>query len=355
MSKKSNIQSDYPSFLNSYDHVNFASPPSPKEDSKISMINEAFPNSCYFEKKQTFAQGSMVSPSNSGLFVAPQFLQTLPIGRSNNSIQGVNSFDLNSIGLKSPLEIESNRDCFYYYDMLQLNSEEMFALQNINTMTFGETDWVIDEETKEVMAASFEQLVIYLTSPDANNLSFQTKFLTTFVSFATPNYLLGALFTRYFPNFDMPNCNIQPNNIKPIYYRIIQIITKWFKTAPYMFQTSNNLLVPALEDFCNYLKTKPETALLQKVLKGQLDACTGLNVVNVKYTSKQKIPDMLPLPQIPPDQWHLDDIDPIELARQVTQYHCSIFMNIGPLELLTAIWGPKKGGGAPNLDKLAFI
>jgi len=213
----------------------------------------------------------------------------------------------------------------------------------------------IDPKTHEITESTLDQLILQLTATSAkNNLDFQKAFLITFPSFATPHYLFAALLTRFFPDLtdSSQHYNITESAIKSLRDRVIRILTFWMKIAPYQFDET---LVQTVKHFHEQLKelvlAKVEYKLLPAILEASIKKLEGSLENKTITTVKGNIPNSI-LPNKPEAEWTIFDISPIELARQITQIHSEIFQRIGPLELLTAIYGAKKGGGAPNIDEL---
>ncbi|OHT06815.1 RasGEF domain containing protein [Tritrichomonas foetus] len=235
------------------------------------------------------------------------------------------------------------------YSTLQIPEEDILSLKNLNTSVFpDEHEWIPNENQNGPKAASFNQLFLYLTSPDIANIDFQKQFLISFPSFATPPKVLAAIFTRYFADIHIPNSNIQTApKLKQVRDRIIRILSTWMKLTAYQF---TDVMLDAIIQFTDFLLEENSSALQAQILQASVDHLKGKRN-QYAYTQRVEPPASL-LPSIPEDKWIITMLNPIELARQVTLLHNKIFRQIMPMELLAAIWGSKRGGGSQNVEDL---
>ena len=254
----------------------------------------------------------------------------------------------NGDGSQSPLE--------KLYSILEVSVEQRLELSRLTTSVFPDPEEFIplsDEERKSddigIRAASSTQLIILLTSPKYSNVHFQKKFLLSSPSFIQPQYLLAALFTRYFIDIRTPHCNVESDEeLNTVRSRIIAILRSWITSLPYQF---NDRMIEAFRTFMYDTFTSRDPKSAQGLnLQAGLDAFYGIKS-NTTITVKKPIPPSI-LPNEPKEEWTIELIDPEELARQITLYHSQIFRDIGPTELLTSIWSSVKGGGSKNIELL---
>ncbi|OHT15169.1 RasGEF domain containing protein [Tritrichomonas foetus] len=237
----------------------------------------------------------------------------------------------------------------HLFNVLNLPEEVRESLKNLNNTPFPkDNEWIWNDDKSGPSSASFNQLILFLTQPDTVNIEFQKQFLMLFPSFATPSQVLAAIFQRFFADLTDPYCNIpSQKKFKNVRDRIIRILSTWMKLTSYQF--TDQMLI-AITDFTNYIKEDKNLTLQSQILNASVERVKGKRD-NVEYTYKSEPPAPI-LPNLLEDKWTILNISPIEIARQVTLHHSEIFRNIGVMELLSAIWGQRKGGGSENVDSL---
>lgn len=258
----------------------------------------------------------------------------------------------------SPLKPDNNEDnLLELYKILKPTSEEIDKVATLNTDPFPkEEEWKIEEGAKFPGCASFTQLMLYLTQIDTVNIDFQKIFLVTFPSFASPRQLLTAIFKRYYVDMSDEKCNVPDDKIlEKMRLRIIRVLQFWINLVPYQFddtmvRTLNEFYKILQEEFKRQKKDKQSpvlTILEQRMIKlteyknnqaANISNCPKMNTDAKPGKGKSKWTTLMP--------------DPNTLAEQVTLLHSEIFRNIGVMELLSAIWGSKKGGGSEHVDEL---
>lgn len=238
------------------------------------------------------------------------------------------------------------------YINLDISQDFIDELYTLNTIKFKDpAEWRPNPDDPNMpVAASYRQLILCLTSPDLANVDFQKKFLITYLPFLTPPQVLAALFTRYYADITMPNSNItSPKELKQVRVRIIRIMATWLKLAAYQFTDAMFSTILSFAEILAYDDSAVSNKQLPQILIAAIEQAKGFQ--SKKYYRAVEYPPII-LPSTPPETWEITDIDPEEVARQVTLIHSDVFRKMGSMELLTAIWGTKKGGGAPNLDWL---
>lgn len=188
--------------------------------------------------------------------------------------------------------------------------------------------------------ASYTQLLLYLTSGSAANLNFQKVFLTTLVSFAQPVDVLAALYVRAFSQ------TISKLTADPVLPRILHIIKNWASLSTYQFSEK---MIESLHVFYKIMKENNASKNIHQIFEGIFSILNGQS--NLEKKSKVVSPSPIPLRDQPLKE--IFQIPHLELARQLTLIHSDIFLQIKPLELLTAIWGTKKGCDAEHINQLS--
>lgn len=267
-----------------------------------------------------------------------------------SALKPFDSSDLNSSDDDSYLN--TNACLTKLLEKLCLTPLQRQELMKIQTAVFkAEGEWVTqtstDEKVLDITAASLTQLIICLTSSESN-VSFQKKFLLSSPSFTTPRFLLAAIYQRFFTDLALPECNVKsPTDYKIVRTRSVKVLQFWLTSLSYQFDKE---MIESLHIFHDFLKRDPQSQALATFFQNALNDFNGIKTSKTS-TIKKDIPPMI-IPSTPPSQWTLVQIDPEELARQITLFHSYIFRNIGPMEMLTGIWGTTKGGGCPNIIKL---
>lgn len=229
-----------------------------------------------------------------------------------------------------------------FYTILEIPEDMKEELTKLNTAKFIDTNEFRGDKNSP-QAASFNQLILFLTSPDAANIEFQKIFLITFPSFATAPKVLAAILTRYYAEVKEvnPESNIKDQTeLKQVKDRIIRILSTWLKIAPYQFTDD---MLHAIEEFIKYLNADKNYELQARILTSAVE---HFKASIAKKTAPKEIM------KVTKSSKTILDIDAKVLAEQITLLHSEIYRRIGPTELLTAIWGQKKGGGSKNVDEL---
>lgn len=207
---------------------------------------------------------------------------------------------------------------------------------------------------QEVHSASLNQLVKHLTKARAVDGRALQTFLLTYTSFTTPKMLVEKLVQRYnIPKSKLvPKPNRDPSkppkdmeaNKKQKQLRVINFLRKWVDLC---FLDFNEDIINTIFSFCEQLKTDGQTSLASLVDNALAAKMSGL--------AKRKLPapetQPPPVPIMPrmvnvtaPKSSALTflDIDPVELARQITLIDYHLFGQIRQAELLNQSWNKPK-------------
>lgn len=201
-----------------------------------------------------------------------------------------------------------------------------------------------DDETK-IRAASLNRLIDILTSNVDIELKFMETFFLTYRSFTTPEILLKKLLEVFKIPKERPQ-HITPENWemkkKIIPIRIGNCIKHWLNK---FYRLDWNVkMIQTISTFIeDFLVKNKETQQLAKNLANTLKK----EISEEKISSKQTLIETeLQRPIVPKNIFHqlltLDDIDELELARQLTLIEHQNYCKITPVELLNNAWSNSK-------------
>eukprot|EP01130_Rhizamoeba_saxonica_P017236 TRINITY_DN8273_c0_g1_i1.p1 TRINITY_DN8273_c0_g1~~TRINITY_DN8273_c0_g1_i1.p1 ORF type:complete len:1053 (-),score=242.44 TRINITY_DN8273_c0_g1_i1:20-3178(-) len=219
-------------------------------------------------------------------------------------------------------------------------------LQNITSIEFDIPDSGDNFNTNEdgtIKSATFGKLIEKLTRPDADTNLLQ-QFLLTYRSICTPQQLMEVLMHRV----------IDSNNEegKVIQIRCINVLKSWINKFWFDFQKDVSSIVPLFKGFVVNCQTiTPHLAKMLISLEARLDQrlSEGDDGRGREIDLNEKPPVPI-LPQNVQGELKLTDIEPIEVARQLTLIEYNIWNNIAPWECLGQAWA--KNG---RLDKSPHI
>jgi hypothetical protein len=208
-------------------------------------------------------------------------------------------------------------------------------------------------EQPPIRAASLNKLIEKLTDERGVDLSFIPTFLLTYRSFTTPDKLLGKLKER----FDVPTAiaahrgmdeeTFRAQVTRPVQLRVISFIKKWIED--YFYDVDDRLAFE-IKEFLKFA-AKTSSALqrlcagvIQNLEKRRQRAMTG----STGLPPPAKVPRNIFAPNL-----SLYQIDPEEVARQLTLITWEVFAAILPSELLNQSWNkPTLRYRAPNVLKM---
>jgi son of sevenless-like protein len=204
-----------------------------------------------------------------------------------------------------------------------------------------------------VRAANVDRLVERLTSSTYSDVLFRDSFLLTYRSFMTSTELMEKLIDRYCVTpvqKDLSAAILEALRQKqvPIRSRVLSVIKRWIDK--YFFDFSNQLFEKMFLNFMN--NTVSKTGYEQQVQP----------LIALYHRKKQGIDDDKQPNNPPPPEPLLPmfikfngicDLNPVEVARQITLVEASLFKAIKPHELLNQAWTKKdKETKAPNALKM---
>ncbi|OHT01037.1 RasGEF domain containing protein [Tritrichomonas foetus] len=217
----------------------------------------------------------------------------------------------------------------FLLNLLEISKEQKEKL--INTLQFVEFP-IIEEiytNKKGVEAASFTQLILFLTQPNLSNLEFQNQFLMVFSAFSNAKEILASLLIRYYTNPNNPKTNIKNrHDLANVRCRIGSIIGTWLKIDVYYFTPE---LLNIIDIFVSYIRTDLSCSTIYTSISQGLDQYRCIQKSLRLYSNKPR-----PKPITPngdENSWTLISVPAIELARQMTIYHSTLFNDVRAKEL----------------------
>eukprot|EP01103_Thecamoeba_quadrilineata_P004421 TRINITY_DN1414_c0_g1_i1.p1 TRINITY_DN1414_c0_g1~~TRINITY_DN1414_c0_g1_i1.p1 ORF type:complete len:890 (+),score=209.18 TRINITY_DN1414_c0_g1_i1:382-2670(+) len=214
-----------------------------------------------------------------------------------------------------------------------------------------------------VRGGTLEKLVEVLTDPRATVDCFYIQaFLLTYKRFASTEHLNKFLLCRFFPEEEKSNPFTQEFKTKvldPIRFRTINVFKKWIQLIqcdPILDMEVVDTLLKSLEtihtnsaEFDNFVLTMKENLVKKKQNHSESDV----------IEAEPKTPDLLKAPKPRLGQTLRDvtsykdikllDIQPIELARQLTLLEHSLFCAIRSSELENQNWAKDRAPYIKNL------
>ncbi|GMK58437.1 hypothetical protein CspeluHIS016_0504690 [Cutaneotrichosporon spelunceum] len=218
-------------------------------------------------------------------------------------------------------------------------------------------DIVFDEEKGTVKAGTIRALIERLTPHTSSDTAFFQAFLLTYRSFVSTDNLVELLLERYHvePPTDLSEEQMKEWKMRkqtPIRLRVANTLKTWLEHH-YIEEQDRNAL-DVVEDFATTTLMANGSELLSKQLLQLVDRRR-----RGEATAKSRIVMGGPAPQppiqprvLPGKPLTLLDIQPLELARQLTIIESGHFVKIRPPEFLNKTWQKEDSDvTAPNLSK----
>ncbi|KAJ6248271.1 ras guanine nucleotide exchange factor i-related [Anaeramoeba flamelloides] len=201
--------------------------------------------------------------------------------------------------------------------------------------------------TKEIKAASLNQLVEFLTHETKPKVLWLKTFLMTYQSFTTPRILLYKLIDRY--NIPKEKQILYQNRVQQIKLRVCNFLKFWITDY---FSDFNEKLLNEVQDFIeNTLINdgfKGMAENLKQVIERNLNSCDSKDNSNFEDPPDAKLPKNIFSPKL-----SLFDVDPEEIARQITLIDFSLYKKIKAPEMMNLAWlKPQLKHRAQNLIAL---
>ncbi|KAK4509955.1 DNA mismatch repair protein Mlh1 [Mucor velutinosus] len=224
----------------------------------------------------------------------------------------------------------------------------------IGTAATTETPWFLqsDVDTTEmifnmegnVKGGTLHCLVQRLTQHDQLDSKFNTTFLLTYRSFCTTQELFNELFNRY--QLPAPE-ELTPEELelwkekklKLVRLRVFNVIKSWLET--YFNEEEDRPILPEISHFTEHViveSMKFGAEQLAKLIKKRMLAEDSSQIRKMKLNVRTA--DM-PVPILPKNMKRIKllELDPHELARQMTIMDFRLYNKIKPVECLDKNWG----------------
>eukprot|EP01102_Stenamoeba_stenopodia_P019570 TRINITY_DN742_c0_g1_i1.p1 TRINITY_DN742_c0_g1~~TRINITY_DN742_c0_g1_i1.p1 ORF type:complete len:861 (-),score=153.82 TRINITY_DN742_c0_g1_i1:1728-4310(-) len=199
-----------------------------------------------------------------------------------------------------------------------------------------------------VRAGTVDKLVERLTWAGYPDPLFQKAFLLTYRSFMTPQQLLERLVFRYCLTPSAAEVQLQLVKKKfqiPVQLRVLNVIKYWLENYAHDFLEDG--LAAKLDYFLTDI-----VAVMNNRYTVTLKGLLAKRLSNVSEQKQKMFSKPPPDPILPRDLTNitLDELDPQELARQLTLIEYNIFKIIQPKEFLNQGWNrSKKHITSPNI------
>jgi son of sevenless-like protein len=205
----------------------------------------------------------------------------------------------------------------------------------------------------QLVAASVPRLVQLCTAstPDAE---LQTTFFLTYRTFTTPERVLELLLAR----FDHPG---EGEVRRVVQLRVLHALRHWLQHQWHDFAASPSLL----EELVNFLEEAPARV---PELVAPLDLLTQQlrrRLMLGEAATEAKAPQPTSSPPPPPPLWtassgrpgelpRLEEVEPLEIARQLTLLEADLFARIAPREFLQNLaWSPQRAAQLGSREAVA--
>jgi len=242
-------------------------------------------------------------------------------------------------------------------------TESIVPIQDINTKPwylnydYGQKDIVFNMEGK-VKGATFPALIERLTIHDSPDASFTQTFLLTYRSFATSTEVIDALINKRFCIKPPPQLT-NPQDLKiwnekkaiPIRLRVFNVLKSWIETYSLDLQgnTDDAKALEMIRSFLTAQANGEHGKLASNVLKVLENRDSGKSKKLLLNFNKEAPPPILPKNL---NYIKFLDIDPLEIARQLTIMESKFYSQIQPIECLNKAWSEKENSPAVNVKAM---
>ncbi|KAJ3323661.1 hypothetical protein HDV06_001391 [Boothiomyces sp. JEL0866] len=206
---------------------------------------------------------------------------------------------------------------------------------------YSSQDLILNQDGK-VKGGSLKVLVEYLTSHRHTDEYFNTSFLLSYKTFTTNKDLLDLLFERF--NLPIPSSLTNEEHKqwlelkqKPVRQRVCSIIKNWIEF--HCEGTPDDLeALGDIEKFADNV-VKPILAISHISIQKLIERKRKSGYQLFKPPSL-KIKEKPPAPILPKNlkKFKVYELDPLEVARQITLWESSIYLDMSSLELLSKTW-----------------
>lgn len=227
----------------------------------------------------------------------------------------------------------------------RLSSEVPWFLEH----TYSEDSiYIVDNVVK---GGTIVSLVERLTSHDTLDTAFIATFLLTYRSFTTTVEFFDLLFRRF--SLQCP-AGLQPDEqelwkekkLTPVRLRVFNIMKSWLET--YYNEGEDSVGLENLRQFActtmNEVMPKAANLIVQLISKRRESS-------DAVFRKMVRNPRSAPMPILPKNlsKIRLLDLDPLEIARQLTIMDSNYYNKIKPTEFLNKAWSKKDTNGYVNI------
>ncbi|KAI8339106.1 ras guanine nucleotide exchange factor domain-containing protein [Chlamydoabsidia padenii] len=262
------------------------------------------------------------SPQRQGSVKTSSSTQDADLNKSSHKLKKFFGDDVPSPDIVTTKPTSSDRPSYLSYD---------YDLSDISFNMEG-----------NVKGGTLPALVERLTLHDYLDMNFNNTFLLTYRSFCTSTELLDLLEARYnlIPPSDISNEDMEiwrQKKLKLVRLRVFNVLKNWLEVY---YNEEDQIILNRLMTFTDTtirstlsFSTDQLERLIQKRKEG-----TEMDVGGLKKLvwTPQSIPQSI-LPRNP-KKFKLLDIEPIELARQLTIMDFKMYSSIRPIECLDKAW-----------------
>ncbi|OUM61235.1 hypothetical protein PIROE2DRAFT_54633 [Piromyces sp. E2] len=209
----------------------------------------------------------------------------------------------------------------------------------------------------KVKGATFPALIERLTIHDSHDINFTQTFLLTYRSFASSTEVIEALIKRFCIR-PPPQLN-NPQDLKiwnekkamPIRLRVCNVLKSWIET--YSLDLHGNVddakAMEIVRQFFTSQAVGEHASLANTITKALEKRETGTGKKLLLNLSKEAPP-----PKLPKNMGNIRflDIDPLEIARQLTIMESKTYTQIQPIECLNKAWSEKENSPAVNVKAM---
>jgi len=221
---------------------------------------------------------------------------------------------------------------------------------------YGNKDIVFNMEGK-VKGGTFPALIERLTIHDSHDSGFTSTFLLTYRSFATSIEVIEALIKRFC--IKPPPQLTNPQDLKiwnekkavPIRLRVCNVLKSWIETYSLDLQgnADDAKALEIVRQFFTSEENGEHANLAKNILKALEKRDTGTGKKLLLNLSKEAPPPILPKNL---NVIRFLDIDPLEIARQLTIMESKTYNQIQPIECLNKAWSEKENSPAVNVKAM---
>ena len=323
--------------------------------SSSSIVSPTVPNS---------AHSSLVPTSRGGLgsMISRQRSTSVTTGGSNRSMQSLQESTKQLLSRRGTLaeshasetlteETDDSRTTGKIRRLLGDDAPLSAQESNESKRREEETPWYLEADYSledivmgadgSVKGATLGALLARLTMHDSFDASFNNTFLMTYRSFTTTEDLLDLLFMRYRVTppegmTDEESATWAEKKQKPIRLRVFNVLKSWLET--HFYEGEDDMYLDKIKKFAldemaeaSAMKA-PSMQLMRLVDRRQGD---GEQMIR-----KMVLPTSAPAPILPKNMKKLKflEIDPMEMARQLTLIESRLYNQVKPAECLGLKW-----------------